>query len=200
MGSKPGSDPHLQKSGSDPGERDLTEHPLSTKTVYRGRLLDVREDEVRLPDGATARREYIVHPGAAVMLAMPDSQSVIIERQYRYPLREHVYELPAGKIDPGEHPLDTAKRELLEETGYRAREWRHLLTTYPVVGYSNECIELYLARDLEQVGHALDDGEFLDVIVMPLVEALAWVRLGRIREAKTIMGLLLAERIVRGEW
>ena len=181
-------------------ERDLTEQPLSLKTVYRGRLLDVREDEVRLPDGSTSRREYIVHPGAAVMLAMPDAQSVIIERQYRYPLREHVYELPAGKIDPGEDPLDTAKRELLEETGYRARDWRHLLSTYPVVGYSNERVELYLARGLDHVGHALDEGEFLDVLVMPLAAAIDWIRLGRIKEAKTIIGLLLAERITRGEW
>jgi len=181
-------------------ERDLTEHPLSSKTVYSGRLLDVREDEVRLPDGGTSRREYVVHPGGAVMLAMPDAQSVIIERQYRYPLREHVYELPAGKFDPGEDPLDTAKRELLEETGYRAREWRHLITMYPVVGYSNERVDLYLARDLEHVGRALDAGEFLDVLVVPLAEAIAWVRLGRIKDAKTIMGLLLAERIVRGEW
>ena len=95
------------------------------------------------------------------MLAMPDAASVLMERQYRYALRQHVYELPAGKIDPGEDALATAKRELLEETGYRAREWRHLLTTYPVVGYSDERIELYLARGLEHVGHALDEGEFL---------------------------------------
>jgi ADP-ribose diphosphatase len=182
------------------GERDLTEHRISSRSVYRGRLLDVREDEVRLPDGTTSRREYIVHPGAAVMLAMPDAQSVVIERQYRYPLQEHVYELPAGKIDPGEDPLATAQRELLEETGYRAHTWRHLLTTYPVVGYSNERIELYLARDLEQVGHALDEGEFLDVLVVALDEAIDWVRTGKIKEAKTIMGLLLAERIVRGAW
>jgi len=181
-------------------ERDLTEHTLNSTTVYRGRILEVREDAVRLPDGSTSRREYVVHPGAAVMLAMPDPQSVVIERQYRYPLRSHVFELPAGKIDPGEDALDTAKRELREETGYRAGEWRHLLTTYPVVGYSNERIELYLARDLEYVGGSLDDGEFLDVLVMPLAEAIGWVKLGRINEAKTIMGLLLAERIVRGEW
>ena len=114
-------------------ERDLTEHTVESKTVYQGKLLNVREDIVRLPDGKPARREYIVHPGAAVMLAMPDAASVLMERQYRYALRQHVYELPAGKIDPGEDALATAKRELLEETGYRAREWRHLLTTYPVV-------------------------------------------------------------------
>lgn len=181
-------------------ERDLTEHTVESRTVYRGRLLHVQEDDVRLPDGKPARREYIVHPGAAVMLAMPDAHSVLMERQYRYAVRSHVYELPAGKIDPGEDPLDTAKRELEEETGYRAREWRHLLTTYPVVGYSNERIELYLARDLEHVGHALDEGEFLEVFTMPLDEALDWVRSGRIVEAKTIIGLLLAERIAAGRW
>jgi ADP-ribose pyrophosphatase len=181
-------------------ERDLTEHTLSSRVVYQGRLLHVREDQVRLPDGKTAGREYIVHPGAAVMLAMPDPQSVIMERQYRYPLREHVYELPAGKVDPGEDALATAKRELLEETGYRARDWRHLLTTYPVVGYANERIEIFLARDLDFVGHALDDGEFLEVFTLPLAEALQWARGGRIKEAKTVLGLLLAEKVVAGSW
>jgi ADP-ribose pyrophosphatase len=181
-------------------ERDLTEHTVESKTVYQGRLLHVREDVVRLPDGKPAGREYIVHPGAAVMLAMPDAHSVLMERQYRYPLRSHVYELPAGKMDPGEDALETAKRELLEETGYSARDWRHLLTTYPVVGYSNERIELYLARDLEYVGHALDEGEFLDVFTLPLDEAIRWVRSGRIVEAKTIMALLLADRIAAGQW
>ncbi len=181
-------------------DRDLTEHTVEAKTVYRGRLLQVQEDTVRLPDGSTSRREYIVHPGAAVILAMPDAHSVLMERQFRYSLRSHVYELPAGKIDPGEEPLATAKRELLEETGYRGRDWRHLLTTYPVVGYSSERIELYLARELEHVGHALDEGEFLEVFTMPLAEALTWVRNGRIVETKTIMALLLAEKIAAGEW
>ena len=181
-------------------ERDLTEHTVDSKTVYRGRLLHVQEDTVRLPDGSTARREYVLHPGAAVILAMPDEHTVIMERQYRYPLRAHVYELPAGKIDAGESALETAQRELLEETGYRARAWQHLVTTYPVVGYSNERIELYFARELEYVGHALDEGEFLEVFPLPLREALDWVRSGRICEAKTVMGLLLAQKIVAGQW
>lgn len=166
-------------------DRDLTEHRLDSRTAYQGKLLTVNEDTVCLPDGGTSRREYIVHPGAAVIIAVPDNNTVIMERQYRYAMNAHVYELPAGKIDRGEHPLDTAKRELFEETGYRARVWRHLVTTHPVVGYSNERIELYLARDLEQVGARLDSREFLDVFSLGLAEAIDWVRNGSITESKT---------------
>ncbi len=181
-------------------ERDLTETTLSSKTVYQGRLLLVKEDEVLLPDGASSRREYIVHPGAAVILAMPDDRTVLLERQFRYPLRRHVIELPAGKIDPGEEPLQTARRELLEETGYEAGQWRHLTTLYPVVGYSDERIELYLARDLQFRGLRREEGEFLDVFTLPLAAALEWARDGRIVEAKTMLGLLLAEKLVTGGW
>jgi len=181
-------------------ERDLTETTLSSKTVYQGRLLLVKEDEVRLPDGASSRREYIVHPGAAVILAMPDDRTVLLERQFRYPLRRHVIELPAGKIDPGEAPLETARRELLEETGYEAGQWRHLTTLYPVVGYSDERIELYLARQLSFRGVRREEGEFLEVFALPLATALDWVRDGRIMEAKTMLGLLLAEKLVAGGW
>ena len=181
-------------------ERDLTEHTVEQKTVYQGRLLHVLEDTVRLPDGTNSRREYIVHPGAAMVLAMPDAKSVIMERQYRYPVRAHMYELPAGKIDRGEDPLDTAKRELLEETGYRAAQWRHLVTTYPVVGYSNERIEIYLATELEFVGAKLDVGEFLEVFTLSLDEAVDWIRQGRIGDSKTMTGLLLAQKIAAGQW
>jgi len=181
-------------------EHDYTEHRIESRDVYRGKLLHVKEDDVRLPDGRASRREYIVHPGAAVMLAMPDQHTVVLERQFRYPVGKHVYELPAGKIDPGEDPLDTAKRELLEETGYRAAEWRHLASLYPAVGYANERVELYLARSLEQVGRTLDEGEFLQVFTLPLAEALDWVRSGRIVESKTMLGLLLAEKVASGGW
>lgn len=181
-------------------ERDLTEATVTSRTVYQGQLLHVKEDEVRLPDGRLGRREYIVHPGAAVILAMPDERTLLLERQFRYALRRHLLELPAGKIDPGEDPLATAQRELLEETGHTARVWKHLTTLYPVAGYSDERIELYLARDLEYVGRRLDDGEFLEVRALALETALEWVRDGRIIEAKTMLGLMIAEKVVAGRW
>lgn len=171
---------------------DFTERTLSSKTVYRGNLLHVLEDEVRLPDGRHARREYIRHPGAVMIVPLLDRDTVIMVRQFRYPLRRHFYELPAGKIDPGEEPLATAQRELREECGYEAKVWRHLTTVHPCIGYSDERIELYLARELTRVGGALDEEEFLEVLHVPLKEALDWLRQGKITEVKALVGLLWA--------
>ena len=176
---------------------DFTETRLSSKTVYQGKLLHVLEDQVRLPDGKTARREYILHPGAAMMVPFLDPDTVVLVRQYRYPLARHFYEIPAGKIDRGEEPLAAARRELREECGYEAAEWRRLATIHPGIGYSNETIELFLARDLTQVGHALDDEEFLEVVNVRFAEALDWVRDGKITDQKTVIGLLWADRFCR---
>ncbi len=174
---------------------DFTETTISSKTVYRGNLLHVLEDEVRLPDGKTARREWIQHPGAVIMIPMLDERTVLLERQYRYPLQRHFYELPAGKIEPGEEPLATAKRELIEECGYTAGSWQHLTTLHPCIGYADERIELFLARELTHVGHAHDEGEFLEVVPLALSEALEWVASGRITDVKAIIGLLWMERL-----
>jgi ADP-ribose pyrophosphatase len=179
---------------------DFTETMVSTETVFEGKLLHVRRDTVSLPDGGRATREYIRHPGAAMILAQPDSDTILLERQFRYPLGRHFIELPAGKIDAGEEPLATAQRELREECGYTAQDWRHLATLHPCIGYADERIELYLARELSHVGNALDDGEFLEVMAVPLAKALDWVRDGTITEAKAVTGLLWAEKIRRGEW
>jgi ADP-ribose pyrophosphatase len=182
------------------GHAALTETRVAGEAVYDGALLHVRRDTVRLPDGRTAVREYIEHPGAVTILPILDSGELVMERQYRYPVGRELYELPAGKIDPGEATVATAKRELLEETGYVAREWRHLTTFHPVVGYSTERIELWLASGLVHHGRTLDDGEFLETFPVTLATALDWVRTGRISDAKTIVGVLWAEKIAAGVW
>lgn len=179
---------------------DFTETTVDSKTVYSGKLLKVVADTVRLPNGATAVREYIRHPGACMVIAFVDEETLLFERQYRYPLRRHFIELPAGKIEPDEDPLDTMKRELREECGFEAALWRHLATLHPCIGYADEHIELYLARELTHVGGRLDDGEFLEAFPLSIREALEWVRQGRITEAKSLTGLLWAEKIARGEW
>jgi len=179
---------------------DFTEKKLASKVVYRGRLLQVNEDEIRLPDGKPSRREYIVHPGAALILPLFEDGSVLLERQFRYPVGMHCYELPAGKLEPAGPALETAKRELLEETGYTALEWSDLGPLYPCVGYSNERIDFFLARQLEFKGASLDEGEFLETVVVPVGEALEWLRERRIADVKTMYGLLLAEKLVNGDW
>lgn len=175
---------------------DFTEETLSSRTVYRGKLLHVLEDEVRLPDGASARREYIRHPGAVMIIPVLDAETVVLVRQFRYPLRRHFYELPAGKREQGEDPLATARRELREECGYEAAEWRRLASIHPCIGYSDEAIDIYLARGLTHVGQATDDEEFVEVVPMKLTEALAWIRDGRITEVKAVIGLMWAERFL----
>jgi ADP-ribose pyrophosphatase len=179
---------------------DFSETSIDSEPVFDGVLLHVRRDTVLLPGGRRATREYIRHPGAAMIIAMPDPGTIVLERQFRFPLARHFIELPAGKIDPGEDALATARRELREECGYAARYWRHLATLHPCISYSDERIELYLAEGLTHVGDALDEDEFLEVMTVPLAQALDWVRDGTITEAKAVTGLLWAEKIRKGEW
>lgn len=177
---------------------DLTEQQLSSKTVYQGGLLHVKEDQVQLPNGHTARREYILHPGAVVVIPLLANGDIVLERQFRYPLQRDLYELPAGKLDEGESPLACGQRELLEETGYRAEKWQYLATIHPCIGYSNESMSLYLAQDLTEGEHQRDGDEFLEIFTLPLREALEWVRTGRITDVKTVIGLFWAEKILAG--
>ena len=179
---------------------DLTEKQLDTASVYEGNFIQVRKDNVLLPDGSSSTREYITHPGAVAVLAMLDNGNLVMERQYRYPLHREFIELPAGKIDEGEDILLCAQRELLEETGYVASEWTHLTTSWPCIGYSDECMEYFLARGLKHEGSKLDDGEFLEVFELPLAEAIEWIRLGKIDDSKSIVGLLWLDKMLNGAW
>lgn len=170
----------------------LEERTLASENVFDGKLLKVQRDRVRLPDGSEGVREYIRHPGAVVIIAVLPDGGIVFERQYRYPLRRAFLELPAGKIDPGEDILACAQRELREETGYEAANWRYLGVMHPCIGYSDERIEIFLARDLTHVGHAWDEGEFLEILMFSLDEAQAAVGDGRITDGKTLAALFRA--------
>jgi ADP-ribose pyrophosphatase len=175
----------------------LEETRQSGARVYEGALLDVRRDTVTLPDGGTAIREYIVHPGAVLIVPVLADGMLVVERQHRYPLNSVFVEFPAGKVDPGETPLATAQRELREEAGYAASIWNRLGLIHPVVSYSTEAIELYVAEGLTHVGRALDDGEFLDIVAMSAGTLLAALDRGEITDAKTVAALLMYVRRTR---
>ncbi len=170
--------------------KDLVEHFVSGQKVYSGVLLHVQRDVVRLPDGGQSVREYIHHPGAVLAIPLFDDGRVLLERQFRYPLKREFIELPAGKLEPGEDHLQTARRELLEETGYVAGKWTRLGLIHPGIGYSDEVIELWLAQTLQKREAQPDGDEFLEIFELPFTEALEWVRDGRITDGKTVAALL----------
>ncbi|MGB8516777.1 MAG: NUDIX hydrolase [Gallionella sp.] len=178
---------------------DLTETQLDSVLMYDGEFIQVHKDSVRLPDGAISTREYIKHPGAVAVLALLDNGKLVMERQYRYPPQREFIELPAGKIDQGEDILLCAQRELWEETGYVASEWIHLTTAWPCIGYADERMEYFLARGLTLRQQKLDDGEFLEVFELSLSDAIDWIRLGKINDSKTIVGLFWLEKYLR-DW
>jgi ADP-ribose pyrophosphatase len=178
----------------DSSDRHLEETRVEGARVFDGALLDVRRDIVRLPDGETTIREYIVHPGAVLIIPVLPDGRFVVERQFRYPLHRVVLEFPAGKLDDGESPLATAQRELTEETGYVAARWTRLGLIHPTVSYSTEAIEIFLADDLTHIGRKLDDGEFLDVSEMTGDALFAALDAGELTDAKTVAALLMYSR------
>lgn len=158
--------------------------------VYRGNAVDFCVDEILLPNGQTAVREYLDHPGAVGVIPFLDDKTVVLVRQYRHPVGEVTLEIPAGKLDKGESPLACVKRELNEETGYSARKISPLLQYWPTPAFANEVLHLFLARDLVPGARHPDEDEFLEVVKMPFAKALALVRSGKIKDSKTVIGLL----------
>jgi len=176
--------------------RQLEEVKISGESVFDGALLHVRKDEVTLPDGKTAVREYFTHPGAVAVVPMTDGGCVILERQFRYPVGRIVTEIPAGKLDsPDEDRLAAAKRELKEETGYEAESWAKIGDYTPAAAYSDEVISLYLARDLIKTGRDLDEDEFINLIQVPLTEVVKQIMEGEITDGKTMAAIFMTARL-----
>jgi ADP-ribose pyrophosphatase len=178
----------------------LIETRIDGEQLLKGRFLDVRRDRVRMPDGAVTTREYIVHPGAVMVLPVFDDGRVLVERQFRYPVDQVVIEYPAGKIDPNESSLVCAERELREETGYSAKEFFFLTRIHPVFSYSTEFIDLFAARGLSLGERELDEHEFIETFTADLPQMLEWIKSGRITDVKTIIGTFWLEKILSGSW
>ena len=178
----------------------LAEHRVSSSEMARGRFLQVMRDTVTLPDGTQAEREYIMHPGAAMVIALTDDNQVVLERQFRYPIGKIMIEFPAGKLDAGEDPLVCAQRELREETGYIASQWARAGVTHNAIAYSTEVIHIFFAKDLKQGERNLDAGEFLEVFTATPQALLDWVRQGLVTDAKTQVGSLWLQNWLSGQW
>lgn len=183
---------------------DLTEHTAGSKELFRGSFLHAFRDTVILPDGSTATREYVKHPGAVMIIPMLDDPRqglrLILERQFRYPVQCVMVEFPAGKLDAGEDPLACAQRELAEETGYTAREWAHAGVMHPVISYSTEFIDIWFARGLEKGLAQLDPGEFLEVFTASPEELIGWCRDGTVTDGKTLTGVLWLQNVLSNVW
>ncbi len=181
----------------------LIEHRVHQEEILRGRFLHAFRDTVRLPNQNLATREYVVHPGAVMVIPMldtPDGLRLVMERQFRYPVGQVMTEFPAGKLDPGEDPWLCAQRELLEETGYTARQWARAGVLHPVIAYSTEVIEIWFAKDLSLGERQLDTDEFLDVFTASPTELMAACQQGLLTDAKTLTGLLWLQNVQSGQW
>lgn len=176
-------------------EARFKEEFVSSEEIFKGKILSVQVDTVRLSDGKAAKREVVKHPGAVVILPLTEKKEIVMVRQYRHAIGEILLELPAGKRDGGEEPLSCARRELEEETGYRAAEMQVLTAFYTSPGFCDELIHLVMARGLLKGDACPDDGEFIDVVTLPLDQAVCMVLDGEIKDAKTCFGILACHEL-----
>jgi ADP-ribose pyrophosphatase len=178
----------------------LVETKISSEQVYQGNFLNILRDTIALPNGKQATREYVVHPGAVVIIPLLDDGKVVLERQFRYPIGEVMFEFPAGKLDAGENPQFCGQRELLEETGYSAAQWAYAGKTHLAIAYSTEVLHIYFAKVLTLGERKLDEGESLDVITATPTELLAWCGQGLVTDAKTLACNLWLQNVLSGAW
>lgn len=189
----------------DPGQdAHLRETQVSSQELVKGSFLHALRDTVALPDGSVATREYVVHPGAVMIIPLVEEAGqplrVVLERQYRYPVQQVMIEFPAGKLDAGESTQRCAQRELHEETGYTASAWAKAGVIHPVIAYSTEFIEVWFSRGLVAGERQLDSGEFLDVFTASADELIAWCISGQVTDAKTIAAALWLQHYQSGRW
>ena len=178
----------------------LEEQTLKSEVIFKGNWLKVQRDHVRLPNGAETFREYILHPGAALILPVLDDGRLLMIEQYRHPLKKIFLEFPAGKIDRGENSLQTAHRELKEEVGVVSKDLKLMTQIHPVIGYSNELIDLYLARDLTFHEAKPDPNEFLNTIEVKFTDAMDMLKSGKISDVKSAMALFWYDKIINSSW
>lgn len=184
----------------DQTDNHLLEIRVASEEICKGNFLHVLRDTVKLPSGQLATREYVVHPGAVVVVALLDDGRVVLERQYRYPVGQVMIEFPAGKLETGEDPLLCGQRELLEETGYRASHWAYAGLMHLAIAYSTEVIHVYFAKGLSLGVRNLDEGEFLDVISATPAELLLWCGQGAVTDAKTLTCTLWLQNVLSKTW
>lgn len=172
---------------------DLKEKKIASETIYQGKILNLRVDTVRLPNGKESKREVVEYNGAVAIVALTAENDVVLVRQYRYPAQREFLEIPAGKLEPGESPLACAQRELMEETGASSEKWRELCSFYSTPGFSTELMHIFLARDVNFTEQRLDEDEFVEVKRVSLPTAWQMIKDGKIYDAKSIAGILTAK-------
>ncbi|GBC93689.1 ADP-ribose pyrophosphatase [bacterium HR15] len=175
----------------------MQEELIESQTLYRGRVVTLRIDTVRLPNGHITQREIVEHRGAVAIVPLLDENTVLLIRQYRQAVGETLLEIPAGTLEPGELPDQCAQRELQEETGYRAGTMRHLFSQYLAPGYSQEVLHVYLAEQLTPARQQTDEDETVEIVPTPLQQIEPMILTGQIKDAKTIAGLLMTLRLLQ---